>query len=76
MFVWLDWWCSSEGNWLIAEAFLHVIDNDTQLSVGALQMCVVYDAGSEAGIHAMRAIFEDNDTYGTFQSPSWSNKCI
>ena len=48
---------------IIANAFLHVISNDVQLSAGALQTCAGHDAGSEAVIHAMRAIFEDNSNY-------------
>ena len=30
------------------------------MSAGALQTCADHDAGSEAAIHVMRAIFEDN----------------
>ena len=33
------------------------------MSVGALQTCAGHDVGSEAAIHAMRAIFEDNNTH-------------
>ena len=40
-----------------------MIGNDIQLSAGALQTCAGHDAGSEAAIHAMRAIFEDNNTH-------------
>ena len=39
-----------------------MIGNDIQLSAGALQTCVDHDADSEAAIHAMRAIFENNNT--------------
>ena len=48
---------------IIAKAILHVIGNDIQLSAGALQTCAGHDAGSEAAIYAMRAIFEDNNTH-------------
>ena len=41
-----------------------MIRNDIiQMSAGALQTCAGHEAGSEAAIHAMRAIFEDNSTY-------------
>ena len=48
---------------IIAKTVLHVISNDIQMSAGALQTCVSHDAGSEAAIHAMRAISEDDDTH-------------
>ena len=48
---------------IIAKAILHVIGNDIQLSAGALQTCTGHDSFSEAAIHAMRAIFEDNNTH-------------
>ena len=48
---------------IIAKAILHVIRNDIQMSARALQTCAGHDAGSETAIHAMRAIFEDNNTH-------------
>ena len=42
---------------IIAKAILHVLGNDIQLAVRALQTCAGQDVGSEAAIHAMRAIF-------------------
>ena len=33
-----------------------------QLPSGALQNCAGHDAGSEAAIHAMKSIFDDNNT--------------
>ena len=36
---------------------------DTQLAAGALQTCAGHDAGSEAAIHAMKSIFDDEDTH-------------
>ena len=47
------------------KAIIHVIGNDIQFSAGALQMCAGRDAGSEVAIHALRAIFEDNNTHVT-----------
>ena len=40
-----------------------MIGNDIQLSAGALQTCADHDTGSKAAIHAMRVIFEDNNTH-------------
>ena len=43
-----------------------MIRNDNQMSAGAFQICAGlpgHDAGSKAAIHAMRAIFEDNNTH-------------
>ena len=48
---------------IIAKTILHVIGNDIHLSPGAPQTCAGHDAGSEATIHAMRAIFEDNNAH-------------
>ena len=47
------------------KAIIHVIGNDIHLSAGALQMCAGHDAGFEVAIHALRAIFEDNNTHAT-----------
>ena len=50
---------------IIAKAILHDIGNLMTFSWqlhGALQTCAGHDAGSEAAIHAMRTIFEDNNT--------------
>ena len=48
---------------IIAKTVLHVISVDTQLAAGALQTCAGHDAGSEAAIHAMKSIFDDEDTH-------------
>ena len=48
---------------MITKAILHVIGNDIQMSTGALQTCAGHDTGSEAVIHAMKVIFEDNNTH-------------
>ena len=48
--------------WIIAKAILHVIGDDIQLAAGALQTCAGHNAGSEAAIHAMKSIFDDDDT--------------
>ena len=47
---------------VIAKALLFVIRTDIQLAAGALQTCASHDAGAEAVIHAMRAIFACENT--------------
>jgi len=47
---------------IIAKTILHVFGNGIQLAAGALQTCASQDAGSEAAIHAMRTIFENDNT--------------
>ena len=47
---------------IIAKAILHVIGDDIQLAAGALQTCAGHDAVLEAAIHAMKSIFDDDDT--------------
>jgi len=47
---------------IIAKTIVCIIGNDIQLVAGALQTCAGQDAGSEAAIHAMRTIFESDDT--------------
>ena len=48
---------------IIAKAVLHVLGADIQLAAGALQTCAGHDAGSEAAIHAMKSIFDDDNTH-------------
>ena len=48
---------------IIAKPILYVIGNYIQLSAGALQTFAGHGAGSEAAIHSMRTIFEDNNTH-------------
>ena len=48
---------------IIAKAVLHVIDIDIQLAAGVLQTCAGHDAGSEAAIHAMKSILDDEDSH-------------
>ena len=48
---------------IIAKPVLHVLDYDIQLTAGALQTCAGHGAGSEAAIHAMKSIFDDDDTH-------------
>ena len=49
---------------IIAKAILHVIGSDIHAVISwALQTYAGHDAGSEAAIHAMRAIFEDKNIH-------------
>jgi len=47
---------------ILAKAILYIIGNDIQLAAGALQTCAGQDAGAEAAIHAMKNLFEKEDT--------------
>ena len=47
---------------ILAKAILYIIGNDIQLAAGALQPCAGQDAGIEATIHAMKNLFEKEDT--------------
>jgi len=47
---------------ILAKAILSIVGNDIQLAAGALQTCAGQDAGAEAAIHAMRNLFEKENT--------------
>ena len=47
---------------IIAKAVLSIVKLDVLDAAGSLQLCVGQDAGSEAAVHAMRAIFCDDST--------------
>ena len=47
---------------IIRKAILTVISGDIQQTIGTLQLCAGQAAGIEAAIHAMRHIYEDNNT--------------
>ena len=47
---------------IIAKAILKFTKDDVQNTVGCLQLCAGQRAGSEAGVHAMRQIFDDDST--------------
>ena len=49
---------------LVGKAVLNVTKADIQAAVGPLQLCAGHDAGCEAAIHAMREIFDDEETEG------------
>ena len=52
---------------IIAKAVMWLTRNDLQTAAGGLQLCVGVPGGAEAGIHAMRSIFEDDNTEGILQ---------
>ena len=47
---------------ILAKAILYIIGNDIQLAAGALQTCAGQNAGAEAAVHAMKNLFEKEDT--------------
>ena len=47
---------------IIGKAVLAITSEDIRRSVGTLQPCVGHVSGCEAGIHAVRAIFENANT--------------
>eukprot|EP00117_Sycon_ciliatum_P034485 scpid45796/ scgid4762/ len=49
---------------IISKAILKVTKADTIQSVGCLQLCGGQESGIEAAIHAMREIFQQDDTEG------------
>ena len=49
---------------LVGKAVLNVTKADIQSAVGPLQLCAGHDAGCEAAIHAMRKIYDDEETEG------------
>ena len=47
---------------IIAKAVLSIVKLDVLEAAGSLQLCAGQDAGNEAAVHAMRAIFCDDST--------------
>ena len=47
---------------------MSVVKTDVTKAAGALQLCSGQDSGSEAAIHAMHDIFEDNETEAVITS--------
>lgn len=47
---------------IFGKAVLSVTKEDIMLAVGSLQLCAGHDTGCEAAIHAMRKIFDEEDT--------------
>ena len=47
---------------LIGKLVLHIAQEDIKRTVGNLQLCAGQDSACEAGIHAMRLMYEDDRT--------------
>lgn len=47
---------------IVGKAIMKVVKEDVLMASGPLQLCGGHEAGSEAAVHAMQAIFEDSDT--------------
>ena len=45
---------------IIAKSILYAVGDDVALAAGPLQTCAGQSAGSEAAVHAMKAMFDDN----------------
>ena len=47
---------------IIGKAIMRVVRQDLQDAVGSIQLCAGQEAGCEAAVHAMRTIFDNDDT--------------
>jgi hypothetical protein len=47
---------------IMGKAIMHIINEDVQTSAGPLQLCAGQSAGVEAAVHAMRQLFEADET--------------
>ncbi len=47
---------------IVCKATLNLVRKDVQDAVGSLQLCVGHDSGCEAAVHALRTIFEDEES--------------
>ena len=47
---------------IIGKAVMHHLKNDVLSAAGNLQLCTGHLSGSEAAVHALREIFEENET--------------
>ena len=52
---------------IIGKMVVYLLKPELQEGGGELQMCVGQEGGCEAGVHAMRTIFEEEDTHGIIQ---------
>ena len=53
---------------IINKAVLAVIGQDIKEAAGSIQLCVGQVSGCEAGVHATRGIFNDEETEAIFAS--------
>ena len=49
---------------ILGKAILGVVADDVRSAAGPLQLCCGQDAGCEAAVHAMRAVFDEDNTEG------------
>ena len=56
---------------IVAKAVLYVIRDDTQAAPGPRQLCVGQIAGKEAAFHAVRSVFNHNDSVSHRKSRSF-----
>ena len=49
---------------ILGKAILGVVADDVRLAAGPLQLCCGQDVGCEAAVHAIRAVFEEDNTDG------------
>ena len=47
---------------IIGKAVMRIVKHDLQNAVGSIQLCAGQDAGCEAAVHAMKQVFDDEDT--------------
>ena len=47
---------------IVCKATLNLVQEDVQDAVGSLQLCVGNDSGCDATVHALRTIFEDEES--------------
>ena len=52
---------------IIGKIVVYILKSELQEDAGELQMCVGIEGGCEAGVHAMREIFQDDNTHGIIQ---------
>ena len=52
---------------IVGKVVVHVLKGELVESAAELQMCVGQAGGCEAGVHAMREIFQEDDTHGIIQ---------
>ncbi len=52
---------------IVGKSVVSVLRTDLQEDAGELQLCAGQKSGSEAGIHAMHDIYEDENTHGIIQ---------
>ncbi len=53
---------------IIGKAILHIVRDDIQEAAGVTQLCAGQKSGSEAAVHAIRKIFEDEQTEAVLET--------